>query len=34
MIGIKGQCRGDTTGDGFNNAWRVVKREVPTPTSA
>jgi predicted lipoprotein with Yx(FWY)xxD motif len=28
---IKDQKPGDTTGDGFNNAWHVVKREVAPP---
>jgi hypothetical protein len=34
MIWVKGRCPRDTTGEGINNARRVVKREVPTPTSA
>ena len=29
----KDQKPGDKTGDGFNNAWRTVKREAPPPTS-
>lgn len=29
----KDQKPGDTTGDGYNNVWRTVKRETPPPIS-